>query len=234
MASLAEKPLVIDLENGTVKLEIDRINETPEGASLGYQDVRDILHNTELLAPYSTVIIDSATKLEELCALWVIGNVKHEKPATVIKRIEDYGWGKGYSHIYDAFTLILADLDRVNASGKNIILIAHECIAMVPNPMGEDFQRYEPRLQSPASGKASVRHRAKEWVDHLLFLTYETYAEGGKGIGTGNRIIYPVEMPTHWAKSRVLRDTVPCIEGDASIWTAIKAVPTKTIMKEDK
>ena len=38
----------------------------------------------------------------------------------------------------------------------NVILICHDCTATVPNPTGEDWLRYEPRLQSPGSGNRTA------------------------------------------------------------------------------
>ena len=59
---------------------------------------------------------------------------------------------------------LIFDLDRHSRAGRNIILLAHEFIATVPNPAGEDWIRYEPRLQNPASGKASIRLAVKEFL----------------------------------------------------------------------
>ena len=90
------------------------------------------------------------------------------------------------------------------------------------NPTGEDFLRYEPRLY--ASQNVSVRHRVKEWLDHLLFVGYDIFAKNGKATGSGTRTIYPVEMPTHWAKSRKLRDPIPFqSETDSNLWQRLFA-----------
>ncbi len=100
-----------------------------------------------------------------------------------------------------------------------MIGIAHECTANVPNPSGEDWIRYEPRLQSPPSGKGSIRHRVKEWCDHLLFIGFDVHVDSdGKGQGAGTRTIHPVEYPTHWAKSRELAEPIPYYRNDAELW----------------
>src|SRR5690606_3301613 len=96
-----------------------------------------------------------------------------------------------------------------------------DCTANVPNPAGDDFLRYEPRLQSPTSGKASIRHRVKEWCDHLLYIGYDVFVKDEKAQGCGTRTIYAQEMPTHWAKSRTLSDPVPYPKGDVTIWQHI-------------
>src|SRR5690606_41783294 len=48
--------------------------------------------------------------------------------------VEGYGFGKGYTHVYDTFLHLLAELDRHVREGRNVIGIAHECTANVPNP----------------------------------------------------------------------------------------------------
>jgi hypothetical protein len=118
------------------------------------------------------VVLDDLTKAEELCSKWVVDNVKTEKGHEA-KGIEGYGFGKGFTHLYEAFLPLLGDLDAHVRAGRQVVCVAHECTANVPNPHGEDWIRYEPRLQSPPSGKNSVRHRVKEWADHLIFIGYD-------------------------------------------------------------
>lgn len=181
--------------------------------------MRDTLHAPQWDG-VQNIVIDSGTKAEELCTAWVLANVKHEK-GSKIERIEDYGFGKGYQHIYETFLTLLGDLDAHARAGRNIVMICHDCTAPVPNPHGDDWIRYEPRLQVSSSGKSSIRLRVREWADHLLFLGYDINVKDGKGKGTGTRTVYPCELPHCMAKSRVLSDPIPLKRGDASFWTAL-------------
>jgi hypothetical protein len=165
------------------------------------------------------VVLDSITKIEEWCTAHVIATIPNDKGHNV-KRIEDYGYGKGYQHIYETFLLLLGDLDRLSRRGMNVVLIAHECVASVPNPEGEDWIRYEPRLQSPTSGKGSIRLRVKEWCDHMLFLGYDVAVKDGIGRGSGTRTIYTTELPFCMAKSRTTQEVIPLVQGH-SPWPAI-------------
>ena len=171
-----------------------------------------------------TIVIDSATKAEELCAQWVLANVKHEK-GNRIARIEDYGFGKGYQHIYETWLCLLNDLDKHVKAGRNVILIAHDCTTSVPNPTGEDWLRYEPRLQSPGSGKGSIRLRVREWCDHMLYIGYDVEVTDRKGRGSGTRTIYPNELPHCMAKSRTLRDPMYYQQYDATLWNTLFRTP---------
>lgn len=167
-----------------------------------------------------TIVIDSLTKAEELAVAETLATVPHEKGHRV-QRLEDYGFGKGYTHVFDTFLPLLADLDRHCRAGRNVVLVCHDCTATVPNPTGDDWLRYEPRLQSPASGKASIRLRVREWADHVLFVGYDVDVKDGKGRGQGTRTIYPAELPHCMAKSRTVRDAMSFDENSAAVWTAI-------------
>ena len=187
-----------------------------------WDDLRATL-NGDGWDPVRTVVIDSATRAEELAVAWTIANVPHEK-GNRISRIEDYGYGKGYQHVYETFLTLLGDLDRHVRAGRNVILICHDCTTTVPNPQGEDWTRYEPRLQSPTSGKASIRLRVREWVDHVFFLGYDVDVKDGKGRGSGTRTLWPVEMPHCMAKSRRLADPIPVELDSTAVWDALFGV----------
>jgi len=215
LASMAPGAVFLDIEGGTGELDIPRV----EGIG-NFADLRACLQSTALDA-YQTIILDSATKAEEWAVAHVLGHVKHEKGHRV-DSLEGYGFGKGYAHLYDAFLLLLADLDSQVRRGRNVVLIAHECIVDAPNPFGDDFIRYEPHLQNPKSGKNSIRNRVVQWADHVLFLGYDVLAEDGKGRGGGTRTIYTSELPSHIAKSRRASMAVPYTSPeDGEIWETI-------------
>jgi len=184
-----------------------------------WAQMRDALH-----APgwdeIKTIVIDSATKAEELAAEYTVATVPHEK-GNRVQRIEDYGFGKGYVHVYDTFLTLLGDLDQHTRAGRNVILICHDCTSNVPNPDGEDWIRYEPRLQSPASGKSSIRLRVREWADHVLFVGYDVAVKDRKGKGSGTRTIYPSELPHCMAKSRTISEPMPLVKYDRTLWQTL-------------
>lgn len=208
---------VLDIGTSCGFLSVNKVDDV-----LTWQDLRDALSDDGLWTGIDAIVIDDLSKAEELATNWVVQNVKHEKKEKPIRSIEDYGFGKGYTHVYEAFLTLLSDLDRHVRAGRHVVCICHECTANVPNPGGEDWIRYEPRLQSPPSGKSSIRHRVKEWCDHLLFIGYDTAVnESGKAIGGGSRTIYPQEMPTHWAKSRCLTEPIIYDDGSSELWVKL-------------
>lgn len=200
------------------KLDIRRV-----AGIAGWQDIRDALHSAGW-DDVRTIVIDSITKAEELAVEWTLKNVKHEKDNVVIRRIEDYGFGKGYQHVYETFLTLLGDLDRHVRAGRNVVLIMHDCTASVPNPKGDDYLRFEPRLQNPSSGKASIRLRVREWLDHLLYVGYDVeVSTGGIAKGRGTRTIYPQEMPWCMAKSRSLAEQIELVQFDTTLWKKLLA-----------
>ncbi len=216
LASLAPDSILLDIEQGTRHMDVRRI----EGIDT-FADLRLCLQSNALDG-YKTVWVDSGTKAEELAVAHTLKTVKHEK-GHFVDNIEGYGFGKGPGHVYDTFLLLLADLDLNRRKGRNVGLICHDCTETVPNPAGEDWLRYEPFLQRPKSGKASIRNRVVQWADHVLYLGYDIVVDrDGKGKGGGTRTIYPVERPTHLAKSRTLSEPM-AFEGptDGAVWTAI-------------
>jgi hypothetical protein len=221
LATMTEKPVAFfDLDDSLSRLMPDPTNIFPVDVS-SWTDIRHALQSPGW-DQIKTIVIDSLTKAEEMCLAHTIETVPHEKGHKV-SSVEGYGFGKGFQHNFEQFLPLLADLDAHCRAGRHVVLICHDCTTTVPNPSGEDWLRYEPRLQSPTSGKASIRLRVREWADHVLFYGYDIEVKDGKGKGGGSRTIYPCEMPHCMAKSRTCRWPIPVRESDPGIWSAIVA-----------
>lgn len=207
------RPLFLDLEEGSSACNVARVDTIRT-----WEELRGALHNESLWSGYGAVVIDSLTRAEEMAVRWTLENVPHEK-GHFVTSVEGYGFGKGLTHVYETFLQLLGDLDAHCRRGRYVICTAHECTSNVPNPAGEDFIRFEPRLQSPTSGKASIRHRVKEWCDHLIYIGYDAaVSKDGKAVGSGTRTIYTTELPMWLAKSRSLSEPIPYAKGSAEFW----------------
>lgn len=222
LAATAPGPVAFfDLDESLPRLagQLDGLDVRPVASGGDWQAIRDALHAPGWDA-IKTIVIDSATKAEELAVAWTCANVPHEK-GKAITGIENFGFGKGYQHVFDTFLALLGDLDQHVRAGRNVLLVCHECTTNVPNPTGEDWLRWEPRLQSPSSGKASIRLRVKEWADHVLFVGYDVEVEEGKGKGSGTRTVWPVELPHCMAKSRTIAEPMELGYLDGGVWAAL-------------
>lgn len=187
-----------------------------------WQHLRDAI-NGGAASNAKTIVIDSLTMAEELAIAHTLATVPHPDDKRKINRIEDYGYGKGYMFVYETMLMLLGDLDAQCRAGRNVILIAHECSSNAANPHGSDWLRFEPRLQNPPSGKASIRLRVKEWADHVLFFGYYTAAEKGRASGVQVKQICPVEEAYFMAKSRSVRDKID-VDDDTNfreVWASI-------------
>lgn len=167
-----------------------------------------------------SLVIDTGTRAEELCEAHVVATVPHEKGHKV-SSLEGYGFGKGIVHLFDAFLPLLGDLDRHARAGRHVCIICHDCTASVPNPAGDDWIRYEPRLTNPKSGKDSIRLRVREWADHVLCAMYDIATKDGKGRGTGSRTLYRAETPACMAKSRTGSEPIQLGTDGAAVWAEI-------------
>lgn len=185
-----------------------------------WRDIREALAS-DIWSDIKTIAIDSFTRAEELAVEHTLKTVTKERGENA-KNVEDYGYGKGYTHVYDTFLPILSDLDKHAAAGRTVVLICHDCTTTVPNPAGEDWLRYEPRLQSPSSGKSSIRLRVREWADDVLFLGWDiNVSKNGLGTGCDHRTLYPREQAFCMAKSRSLSDTILISQWDRTLWTTL-------------
>lgn len=172
---------------------------------------------------FKTLVIDSASVAEDFAVSHVLATVKTDRGERATG-IEDYGFGKGYQHVFDAWLPLLSDLDAHSRAGRHVVMICHDTNASVPNPAGADWIRAEPRMQTTASGKASIRLRTKEWADHVLYLAYDVDVREGKGfkaakaVGSGTVTVHARELPSHLAKSRTLVDSIPMEDALTELW----------------
>jgi hypothetical protein len=184
-----------------------------------WQTLRDVIQ-ADGWEKVRSIVIDTGTRAEELAVAHTLETVLVDGKR--VTSVEGYGYGKGYGFVFDTFLPLLADLDRHARAGRNVVFVCHDCTSTVPNPAGEDWLRYEPRLQSPNSGKASIRLRVREWADHVLFVGYDvSVGKDGKGRGAGTRTLYSAEVPHCMAKSRTTQETIPLGDDGEAVWGAV-------------
>lgn len=185
-----------------------------------FQDVRDVLHQVDLFDPYETIVLDTGTQLQHLGLLHTFATVKGPKNITCTN-IEQYGYHKGYRHLYDTMHHILGDLDPLIKRGKNVIIVCQSIQTKVSNPGGEDFLRDTPDLQTDP--KANVAADYMSWADHIFMIDHTNIqTEDKKAVATGGRCIR-VHPEIHFeAKSRTLGPELATVTFDSvqddSIW----------------
>lgn len=209
LSQVGIEPVFIDVEDGTTFLDVSRIDPAPAT----YMEVLAAIPVAAGLG--DAVVIDSLTRVEEMVVEHCLATIPAKSGKAT--KFEDYGYD-GCGIALGQFLLLLQRLDAVIRQGKHVVCIAHDCVDKAPNPAGTDWIRFEPRLQAPTGGRASIRLRVREWCDHLLYICYEVDVKGGRGTGSGIRTIWPYELPTWLAKSRTLTKCVTYRKGNPELW----------------
>jgi nucleotide-binding universal stress UspA family protein len=199
-AANAPEPIFMDLEAGTDRLDVARFPK-PES----WDDVMYAINQLTLdQHDYRTLVVDTLDALEPLCWAHVCERGGHPD-------IEAFGYGKGYTAALDQWRVFAAALERlIRQRNMGVILLAHSWIRPFKNPEGDDFDRYELKLNLKAGGFL------KEWSEAVLFARYETFANKDaktkrvRGVSTGARIVHTVRTAAYDAKNRYnLPDEMP-------------------------
>ena len=195
-ASLFPDPLFIDTEGSTTRMNVAR-TDTPTSLAMLTQLLTEIRDNPP---GCKTLIIDTVDWAERLCIQAVLD--KNHKAG-----IEDFGYGKGYSYVYEEMGRILTLLTDIWERGIHIVLTAHAAIRKFeqPDEMGA-YDRWELKLiNSPKCNSCAM---VKEWADMVLFANYKTYAVAADKEGKkmkargGERVMYTSHDPCWDAKNR--------------------------------
>ena len=222
------EPLFIDLDGGSLGLDVARAMNGDHLVSR-YDEIRATLQNREVTSQFGAVVIDTFSALEERVREHVLETVPKEKgqrQATPAKSIEDYGFGKGYIHVFEAAILVLQDLDALCRQGKHAIVVCHQAAERVPSAETDDYLEYQPRLQSPPKA-GKLRERVFEWCNHFVRVDHDRAVEDGKAMLGDSRTIHTVRTATPWAKHRSLAsgreipETIPYTKGSFELWNLI-------------
>lgn len=194
-ASMFPNPLFIDTEGSTKHMDVARTPK-PSSWTMLMEQVRYVKANKSLCG---SLIIDTGDWAEQLCITEICA--KHQK-----KGIEDFGFGKGYIYLAEAFGKLLNLLEELIEVGINIGITAHAQMRKFdqPDEMGS-YDRWELKLQKKTAPML------KEWADMVLFANYKTYVVNVDGQGTdkgknkpqgGKRVMFTTHHLCWDAKNR--------------------------------
>ncbi len=195
-ASMFPDPLFIDTEGSTARMDVAR-TETPTSLAMLMHILTEVRDNPP---GCKTLVIDTIDWAERLCTAAVCA--KNGKTG-----IEDFGYGKGYSYIYEEMGRILNLLNDIWERGMHIVITAHAAIRKFeqPDEMGA-YDRWELKIiNSPKCNSCAM---VKEWADMVLFANYKTFAvaadKDGKKMKArgGERVMYTAHNPCWDAKNR--------------------------------
>lgn len=184
-------PIVVDIEGGSSQVDVTRIESNQ---LKNYQNAIEAI-NHAAKSDFDTIIIDSLSKLEEL--VWEETCKRKSVNGKTYKSVEDFGYKQGYIFALDEWQHFINTCISARDAGKNVILVAHNTTKKFDDPtMIEGYTRYEIDLHPKAAGLI------RKYVDAVLFANYKTLVKDGKGLETGERLLFTERRPGHDAKNR--------------------------------
>ena len=195
LASRFPEPVYIDTEGSTSHMDVARF-PAPTSWSMLLQEVQYVKDNP---ASCRTLVLDTADWAEQLC-------IQHICATRQVKGIEDFGYGKGYTYVKEAFGQLLNLLTDVRDKGINVVVTAHAQMRKFeqPDELGA-YDRWELKLSKQCA------QILKEWADMVLFCNYKTMVVNVDGQGAkkgknkaqgGRRVMYTSHHPCWDAKNR--------------------------------
>jgi len=201
----SEDPIFIQTEDGLIDIEVPHF-PLCENFSQFMEYVYGLINDEH---KFKTAVVDSVDWLEKLIHAHTCQ--KHGKEA-----LEDFGFARGEKLSLQWWDEVLKALDQLKLKGMNVILLAHSEIRHLQPPDTDPYDKYFPRLNAKYSLPAVF-----DWCDEVLFANYKVMTkkqeesfgkETRRAIGTGERVVYTTEKPTHQAKNRKgLPDELPLI-----------------------
>ena len=183
-------PLFIDTEGGTSHMDVRRI-EKPQT----WDELIAVLNEVAITKNLcESLVIDTADWAEQLAISHIC--TKYKKTG-----LEEFGYGKGYTYLAEEFISFFEVLDKIIASGVNVVVTAHAKMRKFeqPDEMGA-YDRWEMKLSK------QVAPLFKEWCDMLLFLNYQTFVVATENksakVQGGKRVVYTSHHPCWDAKNR--------------------------------
>ncbi len=211
LAAGAPKPLWIDADDGSARLDVARypFRDGPGGhVPRTYAEILAAIDDL-ISTPhdFGTLVIDTVDRLEKMIWSHLLERDKSRSAKDgKLDSIEDYGYGKGYTMAVDEWISFCTRLDRLRARGMSIILIAHAQVKNFKNPIGPDYDRFVPALNDKAAGFI------KQWADVTGFVCHDDegakpMGEGrnarAKGFSTGRHLLRLEHSAAYDAKSRL-------------------------------
>jgi len=142
----------------------------------------------------ATVVIDSTTQLEAMAMEELFQG----------EAISAWGggYGRGDDHLMMNFRVLMAQIERIWRSGKNVVMTAHATVKNYDDPMVVGgYDRFQMSLREKIAGSVS------QWCDYVLFAREDVIMQSVKGgtaraTSTGQRSIYTKRTPAYDAKAR--------------------------------
>ena len=190
LASSAPAPLFLDLEHGTLQMNVARVDNIDTWEAL-ITTVRALATEPH---DFKTLVIDTLDRAEWLCWQYVCKQGRKSS-------IEEFGFGKGYVAAYEQFRSFASALETLRMRrGMAVVVIAHSKVEKAPNAAGDEYERWTLKVDKRVAGLFY------EMFDAVLFARLQVFTrttEAGRVKGFGDaRVIETQESGAWLAKNR--------------------------------
>ena len=210
LACLADKPLIIDVENGSGHFDVARIDRI-----LNFDLLTEAMREAVISKDFNTIIFDSVTRLERIFT----ADLLEKNPKWV--NLETPGYGKGQLALAQMWKDFLEKLEMFRFRNKNVILIGHQRTKAVNDPILDPYDRIEIDVVKNAHSEITAS------VDAVLYYRWKTIVKKGengkKNIAVSRNIreLYTQERAGFIGGNRFNLDV--CIENpDHTLWEMMK------------
>ena len=224
IATIAKKPLVVDLDGRFPQHLIEKSDFLAQGADYqGFIKVlRAVLEEPKIENDW--LVLDTATKVMSLVEDWTIAR----DCAGQKEKYNAYGHGLKFAPQY--FKEILDIVDQIQAKHQiNVAFVCHTKVKEFKNPMTENYHKNV--LDLPEI----VAEKLKQWADYIGYAWFESEVDKDKKKAKDEvkRFISFTESPLYEAKNSS-DFTIPAkIEFDKEgAWAEIVFGKTQALIKE--
>jgi hypothetical protein len=211
LVSHAKKPIFVDTNGGTNNIDVDRAPR-PETLDELMATLSEI--ETDTTDEHRTLVLDTLDDVESLISQVTVDtyNRTAKQPVTVVG---DIPYGRGPDAALEHWRRLLSKLEQIWVNrNMTIVVVDHSTVRKFKNPIEEDYERIEPKIDRKASGLI------RGWCDAMLFADYKAEVATDKNkrvraistgerclrteynpaFDAGNRYSLPKEMDLDWAK----------------------------------
>ena len=220
LGAYASQPKFILAPHETGLLTLYKYGLVPEREYAMPESWDELLATVDAVDDCKVLVLDALGGFEQLC---------HEH----VCRVEfDSDWGEkgfiGYQRgpkiAVQTWQKLLQKLETLRNRGISILMLSHQQIRTIQNPLGPDYDRCVPQCNPNTWG---ITHK---WADSVFFVTFLQRLEKTKGdrrmkgIGGNDRVAYAVGTDAWDAKNRFGMPEVFDIPNDPSkSWEAVRA-----------
>lgn len=158
-------PLFIDAEKRTEHLDVARVEVNSWKEVLG---VMGEIYRAEE-PPCKTIVFDTVDHIEYMIH-------DHLCKEARVSGIEDVGggYGKGYTAALDEWRSFVLKLEKLRAKGFSVLLLAHSHVKTFKNPLGEDYDKWQLKMNAKAA------NFLREKMDAVGFAHFEDFVKDAK------------------------------------------------------